>query len=277
MPDKEADSKPTHINCFRDSGKSLKTSDGADIKIWELDPPSEEIKKAWAKSFRQNYCNDEEIDSFRSGTGFSRKEYLEQLIFPDQTSSPGPSIRSGDFAELLITDYVQFVQNYWVPRMKYSEKASRNESVKGVDIVGFKCIDIALSNPKDVLMTFEVKAQSTGKSYQDRLQTAIDDSSKDYIRIAQTLNATKQRLIRFGNHEKANLVERFQNLADKPYIYKSGAAAVITNEAYDESLIQSNTKVSEHQNVDNLELVIFKSADLMSLVNSIYECAANEA
>lgn len=268
---------PDHISCFRDSGKSLKTSDKAEIKIWELDTPSEEIRKSWAKVFRQNYCSDDEIDSFRSGTGLTRKDYLEQLIFPDQALKPGPSIRSGDFAELLITDYVQFVQNYWVPRMKYSEKASRDESVKGVDIIGFKCIDISLPNSKDVLMTFEVKAQSTGKTYLDRLQTAIDDSSKDYIRIAQTLNATKQRLIRFGDMEKASLVERFQNLTDKPYIYKSGAAAVITNDIYDESLIQTNTKVSDHKNVNNLELVIFKSADLMSLVNSIYECAANEA
>lgn len=268
---------PDHISCFRDSGKLLKTSDKAEIKIWELDTPSEEIRRSWAKVFRQNYCSDDEIDSFRSGTGLTRKDYLEQLVFPDQALKPGPSIRSGDFAELLITDYVQFVQNYWVPRMKYSEKASRNESVKGVDIIGFKCIDISLPNSKDILMTFEVKAQSTGKTYQDRLQTAIDDSSKDYIRIAQTLNATKQRLIRFGDMEKASLVERFQNLTDKPYIYKSGAAAVITNDIYDESLIQTNTKVSDHKNVNNLELIIFKSADLMSLVNSIYECAANEA
>lgn len=269
--------KPDHISCFTYSGKSITTSDGAEIKIWELVPPSEEIKKAWAKSFRQNYCPDHEIDSFKEGTGLSRKEYLEQLVFPDKTSKPGPSIRSGDFAELLITDYVEFVQNYWVPRTKYAEKASRNESVKGVDIVGFKCANIAMPSTGDILLTFEVKAQSTGHTYDDRLQTAINDSSKDFVRIAQTLNAAKQRLIRSDNQEKAKLVERFQNSTDRPYTYKSGAAAVLTEDVFDEESIQKNTTVSEHKNAANLELIIFKGADLMTLVNSIYESAANEA
>ena len=72
MPDKEADSKPAHVSCFRDSGKSLKTSDGADIKIWELDPPSEEIKKAWAKSFRQNYCNDKDVKTEITTENFTK-------------------------------------------------------------------------------------------------------------------------------------------------------------------------------------------------------------
>lgn len=268
---------PVHISCFRDSGKVLKTSDGADIRVWELEMPSAEVIKSWAKLFRQNYCSDADIDALRSGTGFSRKEFLEQLIFPDRFAAPGPSIRSGDFAELMVTDYVQFIQSYWVPRMKYSEKASRNESIKGVDIVGFKKINTDSDSPQDTLLTFEVKAQATGDEYVDRLQKAVDDSSKDFIRIAQTLNATKRRLLDRSDDEKAKLVERFQNMADKPYVYKSGAAAVLTEEVYDESLIQCNTFASAHQNRLNLELIVFKCSQLMTMINSIFDCAANEA
>ena len=64
---------------------------------------------AWAKHFRNHYCQDEMIDIFRKGTQYSRKEFLEKLIFPSKTSRPGPSTCSGDFAEILICDYFEYV------------------------------------------------------------------------------------------------------------------------------------------------------------------------
>jgi hypothetical protein len=53
-----------------------------------------------------------------AGTEFSNAEYLEYLrttVFPDGANAPGPSVRSGDFGEILIADYVEFVLGYWCP------------------------------------------------------------------------------------------------------------------------------------------------------------------
>ena len=65
----------------------------------------------------------------RAGTGKSRSQYLLDLVFPDRANAPGPGVRSGDFAELLISDYVEFILGYWVPRGKYAEKGSRDETI----------------------------------------------------------------------------------------------------------------------------------------------------
>jgi hypothetical protein len=199
------------------------------------------------------------------------------LIFPDKSVAPGPGIRAGDFAELLVSDYVEYVLGYWVPRGKYAEKSSRDESVKGVDILGFRVITPPVSDPTDTLLAFEVKAQLSDAKYTGCLQAAIDDSSKDFMRRAMTLNATKRRLIKAGEKERAGIVKRFQNLSDHPYVYRSGAAAILSDSAYDETLLQTLTNVSKHQNVGNLELIVIRGKDLMKLVHVLYEQAANEA
>jgi Cap4 SAVED domain len=270
--------RPSHLAGLSKSAEHLSTSDGCRIDVWELTVAlTARYLSEWASEFRQHYCSDAEIDALRAGTGLTRSEYLTQLVFPDKSTAPGPGIRAGDFAELLISDYVEHLLGYWVPRGKYAEKANRDESVKGVDILGFRLTNPSASTPTDTLLAFEVKAQFSGGKYAGRLQTAIDDSSKDYLRRAFTLNATKRRLLKVGQHDNALLVQRFQNVSDRPYIYRSGAAAVLSDTAYDEPLLQSATKIAEHQNAANLELIVVRGKELMKLVHALYERAAHEA
>lgn len=268
---------PTYLKNLKKTGKSLKSTDGKSIEIWELSvPKADPCLGEWAARFRQYYCLDTEIDELRDGTGLSRSEYLVQLVFPDKTKAPGPGVRSGDFAELLLADYVEYLLGFWVPRGKYAGKASRDESVKGVDILGFKLVEPGIESPADTLLAFEVKAQLGGGKYAERLQTAVDDSSKDYLRSAYTLNATKRRLLNARDNEHALVVRRFQNIADRPYVFTSGAAAVLSNESYDEAALQA-TKTADHENAANLELIVVRGSQLMTLVHALYERAANEA
>jgi len=239
-------------------------------------PADDNLISSWAKAFRQHYCLDTEIDALIAGTPHSRTEYLTEIIFPDQHHPPGPSVRAGDFAELLVSDYLEFLLGYWVPRGKYSEKASRNESVKGVDIVGFKMNGMSQS-PNDSLLAFEVKAQLSGNACHGRLQLAIEHSAKDfYMRRAMTLNAIKRRLKRDGDEDGAQIVQRFQNLTDHPYIYRSGAAALLSDGAYDPSSIKTCVS-ADHGNQANLDILVIRGTDLMSLVHALYKVAADEA
>lgn len=269
--------KPAYLKYLQKSGKPLQSADGKAIHIWELSvPEGDPCLNEWSKRFRQHYCLDSEIDALRDGTGLSRSDYLVHMVFPDKAIGWGPGVRSGDFAELLIADYVEYLLGFWVPRGKYAEKASRDESVKGVDILGFKLATPPRESPADTLLTFEVKAQLGGGNYQGRLQTAVDDSSKDYLRSAYTLNATKRRLFKAGNQEGALVVRRFQNIADRPYIFTSGAAAVLSDESYDEIALQATSAVA-HTNSVALELLVVRGSHLMALVHALYERAASEA
>lgn len=269
--------KPGYLKFLQKLPNSLTSSDGKKIAVWELTVPSGgSVLSDWANRFRQQYCLDSEIDLLRDGTGLTRAEYLAKLVFPSSTEAPGPSVRAGDFAELLVADYIEYVRGYWVPRGRYAAKDVPNESAKGVDVLGFKVEDTGMPKPTDTLLVFEVKAQFSGKKYRDRLQTAIDDSAKDYLRSAYTLNATKRRLIRSGKSGDALIVQRFQNITDTPYKYISGAAAVLTDTVCDSNAIQGSS-AANHNNSSNLELLVIRGADLMKFVDALYKRAANEA
>ena len=128
-----------------------------------------------------------------------------------------------------------------MPRGKYGEKESRNESAKGVDILGFKVVAVNKPSAQDELLTYEVKAQFTDREYQGRLQTAIDDSDKDFVRSGISLNAAKRRFVKGKDQDKINLISRFQNIADRPFIFRSGAAAMLSGKAYDATKLKDTT------------------------------------
>jgi hypothetical protein len=250
---------------------------GEECEVWELDVPNDEAcLSEWASRFRHCYCPDSQLDLLRAGTGKTREEYLLELVFPDQSKAPGPGVRSGDFAELLIADFVEFLLGYWVPRDKYAEKGSRDESVKGVDIVGFKWQHEDQHHPDDEMLTFEVKAQLRGGKYDKRLQVAVDDSAKDYLRAAETLAAMKRRFLIKGDQSAIKVVQRFQNAADRPYLLLSGAAAVLSDDAFDAAGL-STTSAAKHNNARGLRLVVVKGEGLMDLAHALYQRAADEA
>lgn len=109
--------KPAYLQYLQLAKSSLTTVNGLTVPVWELSIPSDGACLAsWGHHFRQHYCLDAEIDDFRAGTGLTRSEYLLNYVFPDGKEKPGPFIRSGDFGELLISDYLEFIMGYWVPR-----------------------------------------------------------------------------------------------------------------------------------------------------------------
>lgn len=236
----------------------------------------EGILSAWAKHFRNQYCRDDQIDDLRKGTGLTRAEYLRTIKLPDESAAPGPSIRAGDFGEVLVADYLEFVLKYWLPRTRYDNKAVRNESTKGTDIIGFKVVTPGRDNPRDTLALFEAKAQFTGDNPSSRLQAAVDGSVKDEIRKAESLNAIKQRFLDRGRTAEVQTVERFQNSEDRPYSEAYGAVALLSSSVFNEKDVGATTTIA-HPNADNLMLIVIHGSDLMSLVHELYRRAADEA
>lgn len=266
-----------HLKWLKDTGKRLISQDGKTIEVWKLcHEPDDILLSAWAKHFRNHYCRDDEIDFFRAGYGYSRAEYLRTIKFPDQSDAPGPSIRAGDFGEILVADFLEHVHAFWVPRTRYADKDIRNESTKGSDIIGFKFLGDGKDTVQDTLAIFEAKAQFSSSSSDSRLQTAIDGSRKDQIRKGESLNAIKQRLYYQKQEDEARLIDRFQNPEDRPYTEISGAVALLSTSCFDSDII-SKADTSAHPNAGNLMLLVIYGDDMMQLVHQLYERAANEA
>jgi hypothetical protein len=263
-----------HLEWLHDTGRELTISCGKKVPVFEFkyNTDDDEVMLLWAKHFRNYYCLDKDIPYLKSPDQ-SNAEYLT-LKFPSK-SGAGPSIRSGDFSEILVADYLNFVRNYYVPRTRYDRKVIGNESSKGSDVVAFKFDSVAPS-VRDRLLVYEVKARLSENKVLNVLQNAINDSSKDTARLADSLNAIKQRLYDKGDQEGVNVIDRFQRNVDLPYKTKFGAGAVISSTSYCEAtLADSNAK--SHVFYDDLELIVIKGDSLMKLAHQLYERAANEA
>jgi hypothetical protein len=273
---------PPHIAWLKDSGTTLRTTGGQEVQVLEFEHVEDPtILSGWAKHFREHYCLDKVLDEAREGTGLSRKQYLEQLVFPGNDGPPGPSTRVGDFAEILVADYFEYIQGWRVPRTRYRLKAIPNESTKGTDVLAFRLtkktdLDKKVYSPQDVLMSVEVKAQFSGDKAKPRLQNAVDDSAKDQFRKALSLNAMKRRLQADADLTNAKLIERFQDLADKPYQARYTATAFHCTSNYEDSAV-TGVDISKHPDKEHLSLLLVKGSTMMQLVNRLYEVAADEA
>lgn len=265
-----------HIKWLTDTGERIKTADGKDVEVWEFCHEEDEaVLSVWAKHFRNHYCLDSQIDVLRSGMTLSRADYLTQLKFPDLSARPGPSIRSGDFAEILAADYLEFVLHHWVPRTRYSHKTIRNESEKGVDTIGFLFESDDKESPDDKLTIIESKAKFTGK-HEERLQKAIDHSGKDVVRKAESLNAIKQRFLDKEDFDSVWRIERFQNEADRPYTHQFGGIAHLDSSNFDAD-VATSANASNHPHSGQLFLLVIKGDQMMELIHKLYKRAADEA
>lgn len=263
--------KPSYLDWLIQE-KQVTTSEGKQINVYELVIQNDEnILNSWAKHLREHYCADSDIDVLRTGFGLERKDYLRTIKFPDARTSPGPSVRSGDFTEILVADYVQYVLDYIVPRTRYDRKVNRNSSTMGSDLIGYKCGKKISNN--DELIVFEVKARASDvpPTSESRLQKAIDDSNKDVVRLAETLNAVVQRLIDRRNFEDAKRVQRFQNSSDNPYRRTYAAAAVHSNMSYSEAVLKTVSTLN-HADPD-LSLIVIHCDKLMDFIHKMYRRA----
>lgn len=271
-----------HITQWLNQIATFRTGEGRDVEVWALNHQQDQaILSAWAKHFREQYCPDGMLDGLMSGTGLTKNEFLTQIIFPDQHSPPGPSTRAGDFGELLVSDYLEYSLNYWVPRFRMQNKVSRNESVKGCDVIGFQFANVnRIESPNDQLVIYECKA-TLSETLQppgfNRLQDAVNDSVKDKLRKAESLNFLKRKL-KERNDQSALWIERFQNPEDRPFTEINGAVAILSTAAFNQLRNNLQTTVgSTHPNYNRLRLLVIYGNDLMSFAHNLFQRAANEA
>ncbi|HIF9502650.1 TPA: Hachiman antiphage defense system protein HamA [Photobacterium damselae] len=262
-----------HLRWLEETSEIITTECGSQAKVFTFscDTDNDEVMTAWARHFRNHYCADNQIKYLRSPDQ-SNSDYLVAMKFPSKNKAPGPSIRAGDFAEILVADYLTFMCGYCVPRTRYDRKGVPNESTKGSDVLAFKQDEN--NDRNDELLVYEVKAKLS-PGYKAMLQVAIDDSMKDEFRIAESLNGIKQRMLDKQDLPGVQLISRFQNSIESPYKRRFGAAAVCTDLAYDIA-IMSKASVEKHPNKDSLELIAIKGPNLMDLAHKLYERAANE-
>jgi len=260
---------PSHCSWFEDTNRTLKTSDGKEVRILSFNhKQNNSILNEWALHFRRHYASDKDLAEDSVLMGMSQNDYLRCIKFPSITK-PGPSIKSGDFSEILVADYIQFLMNYYVPRTRYDGKTNPDTSTHGTDILGFKLLSRD-GSIADELITCEVKGALVATN-KDVLQNAIKGSKKDFdTRLPISLNATMQRLKQRGESESLKIVTRFNNKIANPYTHISGAVVVCSDGAWNDEIVTN--AVTDHPNKNTFFLAI-TGVELMDLANKLYETA----
>lgn len=251
----------------------INTDEGKQIEILHLDIQDDpEIFEDWAKQFRRNYCSDDELAEMIGFMNISPKEYLENFKLPSD-SGIGLSTMSGDFGEILVSDYLQYIEEYVVPRTRYDSRVNKDTSTQGSDVLGYKQDSSNVSN--DEVVVIEVKSSASDSSSskaKNKLQEAINHSDKDFERFSTSIVASYLRLKK-SNSDQANVVERFLNITDKPFNVIYGAVAVYSNQSYDIDVIK--TVVSKkHRDFQKLRILVIHSDELMKFIRELYSKAS---
>ena len=231
----------------------------------------------WALGLRYNYIEKDLLELAISGTGLTKKEYLEKMIFPNPEVSQGAATMSGEFGELLVYDYINYVLEYYVPRVRYFNKVNPDMPVPGSDVIGYKMENYNKGSKNDKLLVAEVKTRSTisgnkTTAITETITKAIQGASKDRVRVGESLNAEKSKLLTRGRFREAKIVERFQNKTDNPYNLDFFAVAVMDNELYSEQLILDVIN-NQNENIKFTNILIIHSKELKSFLRDLYKRA----
>lgn len=271
------------------SGPKLNGTSEEKQKYWKIKRLHETISKAleWApveKAFSGMNCIklaihncgkaiDEDAEIMfedADDNAMTIEQYLHDYVIPQKGEELGATVRSADITEILISDLLEFVHHYSVPRYKLKNRSGKNNSQQGTDVIAYKYKnEDKTPNDKDELVAAEVKATLSNMEYTP-IKNAIIDSRKDEHRLARTVNYCRKRLKELGKIEEAEEVKRFLFKPDNNYRIIYVAAGVSSRESVDDAIELDFS--GEELEIRKNELIFYvHGKKLMELAHNIYQ------
>ena len=243
--------------------------EGCNVECFRLEGSIDDAALVeWSQHIRRHYIRDDELHEYSEYYQIGENEYLREWVIPDV-----PQIIAGDFAEIVISDLVQFVEGYEVPRYKQHNRSDKNSSEHGTDIVAFKMKNPPSPSKFDELLAIEVKSRSSSTNLKGAISDAAKDSPKDRSRIAMTLAYYSKRSLNAKDDITSSELKRFMNASEHPFKEAFAIAAIAGTddvERHLEGLSASDLCVAEGETV----FVIHK-LHLMDLIREIYDRCAS--
>lgn len=262
--------KPKYINWIvEESG--IKFEDNIPLSCYMLNYTIDEsVFDDWALHIRKHYITDEALVESLSVTGLSVEQYLREYVIPQKSDIYGSVSQSNDITEILVSDLLEFVFSYTVPRCKQQNRSGKTLSEHGTDIIAYRFYKKdKMPNSNDELVAAEVKAQLTSGNA-DSIKKAAEDSKKDEQRFAHTLDYYRKKLKSIGKSELASDIARFQQKTENNYKITLIGAAISSQETIDNNIILG---ISGEQLClkSNQKLFYIHGKKLMDLTHMVYE------
>lgn len=108
--------------CFFDNStcfifdKQIPSSSGDEVQVYKLNNEllDDSSLNNWTSGLRDNYVEEILLEYLVKETGLTQKEFFEKNIFPNYQNKPGASTISGEFGQILVCDYINFVLKHHV-------------------------------------------------------------------------------------------------------------------------------------------------------------------
>lgn len=82
---------------------------------------------------RRNYIEDTELKEDADDNAMTIEQYLHDYVIPQKGEELGATVRSADITEILISDLLEFIHQYSVPRYKLKNRSGKNNSQQGTE------------------------------------------------------------------------------------------------------------------------------------------------
>lgn len=238
--------------------------EGTNVECFRIEGQIDEASlQDWALHIRRHYIRDDELANYTRYYNQDAESYLTNFKIPDIAQ-----IRGGDFAEIIISDLLQFIDGYTVPRYKQHGREDKNNSGRGTDVIAYKVKDPQKPSSEDELVAIEVKSRSASTDLKGAICEASRDSLKDRSRLAMSLCYYAEKSLHQGDLKTSEEMRRFLDAAEHPFIEKFAIGAVAGIE-----------DAKAHLEKHSLELVIntgdslfiIHRPHLMELIHNIYD------
>ena len=246
--------------------------DGVPITCYRLDYiVNEEAYCELALHIRQHYESDDELSDSVSIMQLPVETYLRQFVIPQKDEPLGPTARSNDFTEIMVSDLLEFICGFDVPRCKQRNRSGKALSEHGTDILAYKFNKKDKSpSVKDTLLAVEVKAGLSSDEYTP-INKAVTDSRKyDEVRHSHTLNYYRKKLRSINNHQQADDISRFQKKSEHNFIIDYIATSIISRETIPHNVILG-IRGDDLELQQNNKIFLIHGKKLMDLAHDIFE------
>ena len=224
----------------------------------------------WALHIRRHYVSDETLAEDVYVFDMNVEDYLREYVIPQKHETLGATVRSGDIAEIIVADLLEFILGYSVPRYKQMNRSGKNNSEHGTDVIAYRFKKADKTPTRhDELIAAEVKAKLTDETYTP-IESAIKDSKKDALRLARTVNHCRKRLQELGLNSESQEVTRFLLKPEHDFQVKYIAAGLSSQETVEKEIKLSVSADELCIGIDR-EVYFIHGKELMTLAHDIYE------
>ncbi len=262
--------KPKYINWIIEE-KGVVIKDNFLIECYKIDYSYDDsVLDDWALHIRRHYVQDKTLVNDARVNGMSVQDYLRQYVIPQKEEKLGATVRSGDIAEIIVADLLEFIMGYSVPRYKQMNRSGKNNSEHGTDVIAYKFQkNDKTPSRNDELIAAEVKAELTDKTYKP-IENAIEHSKKDSVRLARTINYCRIRLQELGFELESEEITRFLFKPERDFQIKYIAAGMSSCENIEHEIQLSMPAEDLCIGIDR-QVYFIHGKELMKLTHDIYE------